>query len=255
MARVNFEKKGNIGYVVLDNPPVNAMSNEMYQEIADTFHKIETMDDIFVVILRSAGKVFCAGNEVGEFATNFTSRTVVIGGADAVTNCAGAIFGCSKPVIAAVNGHAIGAGFVLSASSDFIIAGEKVLFGTPEVKLGVIAATAFPGLILPTPVARYMGYTGENLTAEQMLQYGAVLKVVPKDQVLAEAEALADKLIKTGPVAVGLYKKSFNENMNPRLREKYFNDVTHLADYYNSHDFKEAVAAFMEKRPAKFTGK
>lgn len=254
MAKVVFEKKGNIGYVVLNHPPVNAMSNEMYQEIADTFHKIDEMDDIFVVILSSATKAFCAGNEVEEFSTAFNSRKDIIGGADAVANCAGSIFNCKKPVIAAVNGHAVGAGFVLAACSDFIIAGEKVMFGTPEIKVGIIAATAFGGLILPTPVARYMGYTGDFLSAEQMIQYGAVLKVVPKDQVMGAAEALAEKLIATGPLVIGLYKKSFNENLNPMLREKYFHDVAYLADYYTTHDFKEAVTAFIEKRPAKFTG-
>ncbi len=254
MARVTFEKKGHIGYVTLNNPPVNAFSNDMYAEVGEQFRRIDEMDDVYVVILRAESKVFCAGNEVSEF-SNFNDPEKIISGGEIVSDSVGAIFNCKKPVIAAVHGHAFGAGFALQAACDFVIAAEKALFCMAEIKVGIIAAGEFAALHLPVAVAKYMCLTGEPMPAAKMKEYGAIWEVVPKEQVLPAAEALAEKLIAVGPLTVGLFKQAFNENLDARLKEKYMHEVTeYTAKYYATHDFKEAIAAFIEKRPPVYTG-
>lgn len=150
----------------------------------------------------------------------------------------------------------MGAGMCIAAASDFIIAGAGVKFGIPEVKLGIPAAGVFANLMVPMHKAKWMAFTGNPVTSEELYQYGTVMKVVPKEEVWDEADKFAHEIAASCYRAVGIFKQNFNRNLDARLFDKFMVEQNSFMDHMmNSHDFHEAIAAFREKRPGNFTGK
>ena len=163
---------------------------------------------------------------------------------------------CKKPVICAVQGAAMGAGMCIAAASDFIIAGEGVKFGIPEVKLGIPAAGVFARMIVPLHKAKWMAFTGNPVTAEELYQYGTVMKVVPKAEVWDEADKFAHEMAASCYRAVSIFKQNFCRNLDARLYDQFMVEQNSFMDnMMYSHDFKEAIAAFTEKRAPEFSGK
>lgn len=232
-----------VAHVTLNRPPANALVRGMYLEIANAFYELGERDDVAIIVLRAEGKIFCGGNDISEFDA-FNSRSTAEDAAEVCALAVNSIWNCKKPVLAAIQGACMGAAFGMVAASDFIIAGEGVKFGIPEVNLGIPAAGCFAHLALPLHVAKYMAFTGTPMTAEELYRWGTVMKVVPKDQVWAEADAFAGKIAASCYRAIGLFKQNFNANVNAGLREKFMAEQHCFMDFMlNSHDFKEAVAA------------
>jgi len=256
MGNIKIEVRGNkVAAVTLSRPPANAFVSDMYLELADAFIELGERDDVAVIILRAEGKLFCGGNDISDFSA-FDSRSRAEEAAEVCGKAAGAIWKCKKPVIAAVQGAAMGAGLAVVAVCDFIIAGQGVKMGIPEVTLGIPAAGVFAHLMVPMHKAKYMAYTGEPLTAEEFEKFGSVMKVVPREEVWAEADAFSEKIAASCYRAVGIFRQTFNKNLDARLYDKFINEQTSFWDYMlDSHDFKEAVAAYNEKRKPIFTGK
>ena len=194
MSNILMEVKDKIAYVTLNRGPANAFVNEMYVEFANTLLELGERDVVAVVVVRANGKIFCGGNDIGAF-DSFDSRTKANYSAECCGKAAGAVWDCKKPVICAVQGAAMGAGMCIAAASDFIIAGEGVKFGIPEVKLGIPAAGVFARMIVPLHKAKWMAFTGNPVTAEELYQYGTVMKVVPKAEVWDEADKFAHEML------------------------------------------------------------
>ncbi|MCC8027085.1 MAG: enoyl-CoA hydratase/isomerase family protein [Clostridium sp.] len=255
MSDILMEVKDKIAYVTLNRGPANAFVNSMYLEFANTLIELGEREDVAVVVVRASGKIFSGGNDVSAF-DSFDSRTKANYSAECCGMAAGSVWNCKKPVICAVQGAAMGAGMCIAAASDFIIAGSGVKFAIPEVKLGIPAAGVFAALIAPMHKAKWMAFTGNPVTAEELYQYGTVMKVVPKEEVWEEAGKFAREIASSCYRAVGIFKQNFNRNLDARLYEKFMIEQNSFMDHMmNSHDFHEAVAAFMEKRPAAFNGK
>lgn len=251
---MSVEVKDKIAYVTLDRKPANALVEPMYAEIARVFYELNVMDDVAIVVLRAAGKIFIAGNDISDF-PKFNNRVFTEEYIETIARAATAVWNCKKPVIAAVQGACIGAGLVLSMLCDFIIAGEGVKFSLPEVNMGIPAAGCSALLGLPYHAAKYLALTGEALTAETLHQYGTVLKVVPKEDVWAEAEAFAKGLTKKCYRAAGIHKTIMNTYLGS-FRDRFIMEQHSFMDQMmGTHDFKEAAAAFLEKREPVFTGK
>jgi enoyl-CoA hydratase len=247
-------KEDHIGVVTINRPPVNAINAQAYQEITDTFHSINERDDIRVVVFRAEGeKAFIAGNDLNEFLTmtpnNAGERM------RKVRESFWSVYDCRVPVIGAINGHAPGTGLAYAAVCDILVASENATFSLPEINVGVMGGAKHLSRLVPQMVVRYMHYTGESMSAGEMKQYGAILEVVPKDQLLETAIAIARKIAKKSPIAIKLAKKSLNTIEYMDIKEGYKFEQGLSGELSAYEDSKEAIKAFFEKRDPVFLGK
>lgn len=251
---VTLEVKDFIGVVTVNRPPVNAVNAQLYQEIADTFRSINEMDDVRVVVFRAEGeKAFLAGNDLNEFLTmtpeNADERM------RKVRESFWSVYDCRVPVIGAINGIAPGTGLAYASVCDVIIASENATFSLPEINVGVMGGAKHLSRLVPQMVVRYMHYTGKPMTAAEMKEYGAVLKVVPKEELLDAAMQVASEISKKSPIAIKLAKQSLNTIEYMDLKEGYTFEQSLSRELSGYEDSKEAVNAFFEKREPVFKGK
>lgn len=247
MPACKVKAENRICLVTIDRPPVNATNRETYDEIRDIFYALDRRNDIKVVILTGAGKVFMAGNEIGEF-TKFQTASECTEYYDTIRNAYLAVKNCRCPVIGAVNGTAVGAGVAFAGCCDVLVAAEGAKFILSEIKAGIIGADGFASLLVPEKVLRYMAFSGNPVSAEQIAVWGGIWKVVPQKVLLDTAFEIAREFTRNARRALILWKESLNRNFEHRLAEKFNNDLLATIAYQPYHDFREAVAALMEKR-------
>ena len=253
-----FEKEDSIGLLTINRPQVlNALNRETMTEISQVVGKIATDPEVAVLIITGAGeKSFVAGADISEMRT----LSALEGRAWSKFSQAtfNAIENLPQPVIAAVNGYALGGGCELAMSCDIRIASDKAKFGQPEVLLGVVAAFAgtqrLPRLI-GKGRAKELLFTGDQIDAAEACRIGLVNKVVPAGELLTAAKELAAKIISRGPVAVQLCKAAVNEGLDMDLESAQAYEAEVFGLCFATADQKEGMNAFVEKRPAKFTGK
>jgi len=243
-----------IALVTYDRPPANATCGEAYIELRDTFHALDARDDVKVVILTAAGKIFMAGNELGEF-TEFYERGKCTAYYDTIRNAYLSVKNCKYPVIGAINGAAAGAGCAFAGCCDVLIAVERAKFMLSEIKVGIIGADGFASLMVPEKVLRYMAFSGNFLTAEQIHHYGGIYKVVPREVLLDEARAVAKEFAANSRRSLMLWKRCLNENYDHDLPKKFENNLRCTVEFQDYADFKEASVAFIEKRAPQFDNK
>jgi enoyl-CoA hydratase len=253
MEFLKFEIRNGVGIVKIDKPPVNAINTQLYKEIDALFKSINGMDEVKAVILCSDGKHFMAGNDLKELAQ--LNRSSIFEYRDMVKNSMGAVYDCRVPVIGAVNGAALGAGLGYAASCDILVASEDALFGLPEVKVGFISAGEFLSLLVPGKVVNYMALTGRSVEAWEMMKYGAIYKVVPREKLMETAMELADDLMANSPLIQQYFKRALHTNANARLAEQCDVEWAFCADIVGSEDYKEAKTAFLQHRKPVYKGK
>jgi len=245
-----FENRQGIAFVTINRPAVrNALNSATIAEIGSVFEQIEGDDTIRVAILTGAGdKAFVAGADINELAT----LAPVAGKEYALVGQAvfDSIERLGKPVIAAVNGYALGGGCELAMSCTFRIASENAMFGQPEVKLGLI-----PGYGGTQRLARLVGrgaatqilVTGEMINAAQALRIGLVNEVVPHTELMETAEAIAKKITGNAPLAVKFCLDAVGQGM--------VFEATMFGLCCATEDMREGTKAFLEKRAPNFRGK
>lgn len=238
---------GNVAVVTLCRPPVNAVNQAMYTEIREFFSRTdELMPDASVVILAGEGRHFCAGNDLDEFVTltpaNSASRMKL------VREAFWAIYDCPLPVIAAVQGVALGTGLAIAASCDLIVCGEDAKLGTPEVGVGVMGAAKHLSRLLPQPLVRLMYLSADPLPATELVRFGAVIEVVPTAQLLDAAKALAERLARHSRVALRHAKESLNTIEFMDLKSGYEFEQRLTGRIAGHPDSKEGLKAVMERR-------
>jgi enoyl-CoA hydratase/carnithine racemase len=233
----------------------NALDADMMNELADLCREIEHRNDIAALIVTGTGTSFCAGGDIAAWSDQppaAFARHWVRDGHDSFDRLAR----LRQPVIAAINGHALGGGLELAACADYRIAEEHVKFGQPEAGLGIIAGwsgTQRAVRRFGQQVVRRMALFGDILSAEDALAEGLVDKVVPQGQVLSAAKDLAASVLKRSPVSTELTKMLLNAAEGEE-RERVLESLAgHIAAA--SADLREGVAAFKEKRSADFTKK
>jgi enoyl-CoA hydratase/carnithine racemase len=232
-----------IAHVVLDHPPVNAVNQEMYREIQGLFSEIARRDGVQAVVLSGRGKHFCGGNDLVEF-MSLDSRNSP-GRMLEVRRAFWAIYDCPIPVIAAVHGAALGTGLALAASCDFIIAADDARIGVPEVSVGVMGGAKHLRRLVPEPILRWMFLSGEPAPIDLLLRLGAVLDVVPRDELIGEAMQRARRIIRHSGVAVRIGKRTLNVIEGMDLKPGYEVEQTStglLADFPDSRASRQAVA-------------
>jgi len=256
MGNIELEVKDKIALVTLSKKPFNLVNREYYTEIRYFMQTLNLRNDVNVVILKSGCKCFCAGGDLDE-----VKNIVGLGDDFAKAACnasaesIGSILNSKKPVIAAVNGKAIGAGMAIAASCDIIIADEEAQFSVPEITVGMIGAAEYMQLLIPRRLARYYAFTGKPITAKEVKALGGILDVVPKDKLIDRAMEIAQEISRFAPKSISLLKQAMNDNDNERLAEKYLHGLEVGLGFYHSAEAKETVNAVLEKRKPVFTGK
>ena len=251
---VKLEVKDYIARITIDRPPANALNRQAYAELAEAFRKLNDMtDEVRVAILTAAGKFFIAGNDVNDFDGTTKSEMMVQSGC--FGDCLTAIYNCPVPVIGAINGTAVGAGFCIASVCDLLVVSDTAKFGTPEIKVGVLGGLSFLPAMVPAKVGKYMSLTGELMTARELERYGAFFSVVPKEEVLPTARALAQKVLQGPPLSLRAWKKAYNLIENLCWVEKEGITDMYCQDLIDTADSQEAVKAFLEKREPVYQGK
>ena len=253
-----FEKKGAIAYVTVNRPKVlNALNMATMEELRRAFTGAREDREVRVVVLTGAGeKAFVAGADIGELAKHdavsakeYTHKGQSV--LDLIENL-------GKPVIACINGFALGGGCELAMACTMRLASDNAKLGQPEVKLGII-----PGYGGTQRLARLVGkglamqqlLTGEMITAQEAHRIGLVNEVVPQPELVARAEAIAQKIIANAPLAVQYAMEAVNKGMEMTLLEGLYLEATLFGVCCATEDKKEGTTAFLEKRAASFKGK
>ena len=253
-----YEKRNHIAYVTVNRPQVlNALNGATVRELDECFTDLGNDAEVRVAILTGAGeKSFVAGADINELAalTPLQAKETTLRG-QAVLN---RIENLGKPVIAGINGYALGGGCELAMACTLRIAAEHARLGQPEVKLGILpgygGTQRLPRLVGPG-VALQMVLTGEPITAQEAYRIGLVSQVVAAAELIPACEALAKKIMAQAPVAVQFSIEAVNRGLSMTLAEGLNLEATLFALACATEDSKEGTRAFLEKRAAHFSGR
>lgn len=264
MGNLHVERSGLIAIVTLDRPPVNALDQATFIEIAETFESFAHDRSVSAAIFTSAGKVFCGGVDLRDSPKRFRPDGRPEDGApqfDAAQQvdpgllarkCFNSIYDCAVPVIAAVNGLAIGAGLALVASADLVVASEKAGFALKEINVGVLGGVRHAQRLAGPFLAKRMFLTGDTVTADDLYRAGSVDSVVAHDDLLPAAMRLAGRIAANSPIAVRLAKESANRVEGLDLKDGYRLEQDYTIRVRRHADADEARSAFLEKRAPEF---
>lgn len=245
--------EGFVATVTLARPPVNALNRQLREEFLQTFDLLQARPDVRAVVLTAEGRVFCAGADIKE-KQSLSAGAGDLRRADRLTReTFYAVLDSTKPVVAAVNGAALGAGFVLAACCDVIVAATDAFFGMPEIDVGQGGGASFLQRVLPAPKVRRMVLTGERVPAAELYRLGAVEECVERTRLLPAAAALARVMAAKSPAAVRTIRASFSAVDALPLRDGFRLEQNYTAELSGTADAEEARRAFLEKRPAVFT--
>jgi enoyl-CoA hydratase len=255
---LRYEKKGAIGYVTISRPKVmNALNAATIGELRSVFEQARDDREVRVVILTGDGdKAFVAGADINELAvtTSVTGHELALRG-QALFNL---IENLGKPVIACVNGFALGGGCELAMACTMRLASENAKFGQPEVKLGIIpgygGSQRLPRLV-GKGIAMQIVLTADMVNAQDALRIGLVNEVVAAAELIPRAEAIANKIIANGPLAIAYCLDAVNKGMEMTLAEGLNYEAALFGLCCASDDKTEGTRAFLEKRAAAFAGK
>ena len=255
LTQLRFQLDGHVATLTMDAPPVNALTRILNDELVLALDRICEMDEVRAVVLTGAGKQFCAGADL-------KGRAAVIQGpgdmgahARRTRECFHAIRECAKPVVAAVNGAALGSGLAMVASADIIVVSEAAALGLPEVDVGLMGGARHAMRLFSHSRLRRMVLTGMRVKGEELYRLGIVEACVPPAALLQTALDIAQVIASKSPVSTRMGKHTMNliEDMSLRDGYRYEQDMT--AQIGKSEDAKEAQRAFAEKRAPVFTGR
>ena len=254
---IKRDDKDGIAFVTVNRPSkLNALNDQTIGELQHCFDAITADDSVRAVILTGEGeKAFVAGADIGELATqtSLTARPLAMKGQRLMDT----IEACPKPVVAAVNGYALGGGCELALACHMRFASENAMLGLPEVTLGII-----PGYGGTQRLPRIVGrgrameliLTAKPIDAAEAHRIGLVNKVFPQAELLAATEKTVRGIMRAGPVAVRFALDAVNHGSEMPLADGLNYEATFFGLLASTQDLKEGMGAFLEKRPAKFTG-
>lgn len=252
-------KKDESAFIItLDNPPVNVLNLKLLEEIPNAMKVASADPDVRGIVITGAGtNAFCAGADLRmmqSFSPDEATKSVETG-----HRAFFAVENAPKPVVAAVNGLALGGGNELAMSCDMRIVSDRARFGQPEVKLGLIPAwggTQRMSRLIGTAKAKELIFSGQMINAQEALRIGLVNKIVPDGEELrASTDFIRMLAANVSPLAIEQAKMAVNEGIQKAsLQDALQYEVMAVKRLSTSNDLKEGVQAFLEKRPPKFTG-
>lgn len=253
-----FEHNEGIATITINRPKkLNALNRDTIQELHEAFRKAQDEAEVKVIILTGSGeKAFVAGADISEFA-DFSPEEGKKLAADGQAKLFDFVANLSKPVIAAVNGFALGGGLELAMAAHFRIASENAKMGLPEVSLGVIpgygGTQRLPQLV-GKGRAMEMIMTAGMIDARQALEYNLVNHVTTQEDLMTLAEQLAVKIMKNSMVAISAAIKAVNANYEDGVNG-FEMEIEEFGKAFGTEDFKEGTSAFLNKRKADFPGR
>lgn len=250
MSNVDYRAEGAVGIVTIDRPKaLNALNTEVLNDLKAVFEGID-LQQVRAVILTGAGeKAFVAGADIGEMSTMTKEEGEVFG------KKGNAVFRMIEtfpvPVIAAINGFALGGGCELALSCDIRICSDNAVFGQPEVGLGItpgFGGTQRLARTVSVSKAKEMLFTGKSVKADEAYRIGLVNSVYPQEELMAGAMKLAQTIARNAPIAVRQCKKAVNEGLDTDLDAGLALESKLFGNCFETQDQREGMSAFLEKR-------
>jgi len=252
-----FEVNNGIGVLTFNRPKaLNALNPKTLEEVSEVVDRVRSLDAIRVLVLTGAGeKAFVAGADISEFPkmNPLQARIFAEKGQEVFFK----LEQLPKPVIACVNGFALGGGCEIAMSCDFIYAAENARFGQPEVNLGLLpgfGGTQRLARLVGRSVAKELCMTGDMIDARQAKEIGLVTRVFPAERLVEETMKIATTLASKGPAVLRSIKQVINRGMDVDLRSACALEAEAFGVSFAGSDAKEGVSAFLEKRKPEFTG-
>ena len=258
LAPVLCDIQNSVALVAINRPEaMNALNSKVFLELARIFDQLEADQTVKAIILTGSGnKAFAAGADISEMKNMSITDARKL--ARAVKETQDKIACISKPVIAAINGVALGGGCELAMCCDFRIASDNAKFGQPEINLGIIpgggGTQRLPALV-GLGRAKDMVMTGRVIGAGEALNMGLVSLVVPSDSLVAEARRMAATLAQKSPYALSMAKASLNQSTNTALETGLCYELECFVSCFSTDDQNEGMSAFIEKRKPVFSGR
>lgn len=253
---LEVERKGRVAIVYLSRPPVNAQNAQMRAELTEVFDSFNDDEDLRCAVLTGKGKVFSAGADVSE------RPAIKQKGPGAywrhnrlVRESSLAIAECNKPVIAAVNGPAIGAGFGLMTSCDIWVASNTAYVSMPEINVGLAGGTALLQRVFGKSRARRMFFTGMKVSADELYRLGLIEASLPPEELMPYVMDLANEIAEKAPIALRYAKEASQVTSAMPPREGYRFEQNITVALSKTEDANEAQRAFLEKRAPVYKGR
>ncbi len=258
MSNVLVEVNENIAVITINKPEaLNALNEQVLVDLKEAIDEVENNEDVYVAIITGAGKAFVAGADISQMKDFNVAQGKQFGrfGNEVFLK----VENMTKPVIAAVNGFALGGGCELASACDIRIASENAIFGQPEVGLGItpgFGGTQRLARIVGMSKAKELIFTANNIKADEALAIGLVSKVVPKGEVVDAAIEMAKAITKNAQIAVRQSKSAINAGMQTDIHTGVMIEAEAFGACFATEDQKMAMTAFVEKRkPEKFANK
>ncbi len=257
---VLYEVKDQVAYVTMNRPEkMNALNSELLEALSQAWERFEKDPDARVAILNGAGRAFCSGMDIswgppGTPAPGAPAPAALVRPSRQMVNGVNIL----KPIIGAVHGYAVGAGFGMATRNcDLIIAAESAQFGYTEAKIGSVGGISSSARYMPFKVALEMALTGQMMSARRAYEVGLVNKVVPDAELMTEATKLADIIKKNAPLSLKIIKYGYYKEASEQVKRQQIEELEYNAlqrPQNESEDRKEGARAFREKREPKFKG-
>ena len=244
-----YEKKGNVAVITINRPEaLNALNTDVLGELEASFVRAEAEDDVYVVVLTGAGKAFVAGADIGQMKDLTPNEARAFG--ETGNRVFVKIEALSKPVIAAINGFALGGGCELAMACDIRIAGTKAKFGQPETGLGItpgFGGTQRLPRIVGAAKAKELILTAQTIGSEEALKIGLVSTVVPDEELMDTALNMADKIAKNAQIAVRQSKAAIDKGLQCDIATGLAFEAQAFGLCFSTEDQKDAMTAFVNK--------
>jgi enoyl-CoA hydratase len=256
---VSTEQRDAVAVVTIDHPPMNALSAQLLEELEAELARLDADEGTRAIVLRGAGeRAFVAGADISEFPSLREAASQEGGSARGIQKLGARMDASRTPFVAAIHGFCLGGGLELAMCCDVRVASEDAQLGQPEIKLGLIpgggGTQRLPRLV-GLGRAMLMNLGGEFVDARTALEWGLVEKVVPRDDLVNVAVAIAGTFAERSPHAIAVLRELARTTRDLPLEEGLRREADGFARCLRSEDGQEGVAAFLEKRPPRFTGR
>ena len=258
---VSTEQDGAVALVTIDNPPVNALSAPLLEELETEIDRLDGDESVRAIVLRGAGeRAFVAGADISEFPSlrQAAAEAQERGSARGIQKLGARMDAARKPFVAAIHGFCLGGGLELAMCCDLRVASEDAQLGQPEIKLGLIpgggGTQRLPRLV-GIGRALLLNLTGDFVDAQTAYDWGLVEKVVPREELMETALGIAKAIAARSPVAVAILRELARTTRDLPLEEGLRREADGFRRCLESEDGAEGVSAFLEKREPQFTGR